>query len=75
MQATEAAPCKTRDILKARLRADLKVYADATAALQRNVGNDFEKAHLRGESARRAYEVARKKLNEHIASHGCGSWD
>ena len=75
MQAAEVPHCKTRDILKARLRADLKVYADATAALQRNVGKDFERAHLRVESARRAYEVARKKLNEHIASHGCGSLD
>jgi hypothetical protein len=72
MQASEAPDCKSQGILKARLRADLKVYADAIDALQRNLGKDFEKAHQRAESARRIYEVARTKLNDHLASHGCG---
>ena len=72
MQSSEAQPCKTREILKTRLRADLKVYADAIAVLQQSVGNDFEKAHKRAESARKAYEVARTKFNDHLASHGCG---
>ena len=71
MQAADASACKSREILKARLRADLKVYADAIAGLQQSTGNNFEKAHKRADSARRIYEVARKKLNEHMASHGC----
>ena len=71
MQAAEALACKSREILKARLRADLKVYADAIAGLQQSTGKNFEKAHKRADSARRIYEVARKKLNDHIASHGC----
>jgi hypothetical protein len=71
MQNAEAPPCKTHEILKARLRADLKVYADTIAVLQRSLGNTFEKAHLRVESARRAYQVARRKLNDHSATHGC----
>jgi hypothetical protein len=49
----------------------LKVYADSIAVLQRSLGKTFEKAHLRVESARRAYQVARKKLNDHSATHGC----
>ena len=72
MQVADAPACKTREILKARLRADLKVYADAIAGLQQNTGKNFEKAHKRADSARRIYEVARKKLNEHTVSHGCG---
>ena len=72
MQATDDSVCKTRDILRARLRADLKVYADSIAVLQRSIGKDFEKAHLRAESARRSYDVARKKLNDHLTTHGCG---
>ena len=72
MQNTEALPCKTREILKSRLRADLKVYADAIALLQQSMGKNFEKAHLRVESARRAYQTARKKFNDHVETHGCG---
>ena len=72
VQSTEA-PCKTRSILTNRLRADLKVYADAIRALPQSVGkDDFEKAHQRAERARRAYEMAREKLNRHVESHGCG---
>ena len=72
MHAAETSTCKTREILRARLRADLKVYADSIAVLQRSVGKAFEKAHLRVESARRSYQVARRKMNDHLASHGCG---
>jgi translation elongation factor EF-Tu-like GTPase len=71
MHAAEAPDCKTREILRARLRADLKVYADSRAVLQRSMGVTFEKAHLRVETARRAYQVARRKLNDHLATHGC----
>jgi hypothetical protein len=71
MQTAEPLPCKTREILRGRLRADLKVYADAIAVLQRSTGKHFEKAHLRVDGARRAYELARKKLNDHVAAHGC----
>ncbi len=53
------------------MRADLKVYADSIAVLQRSMGETFEKAHLRVETARRAYQVARRKLNDHLATHGC----
>ena len=70
MQSTEA-PCKTRTILTTRLRADVKVYADAIRVLPESIGKDFEKAHKRAERARRAYEMARDKLNRHIESHGC----
>jgi hypothetical protein len=72
MQTLNATVCKTREILRARLRADLKVYADSIAIMQRSIGKDFEKAHLRAERARRVYDVARNKLNDHLATHGCG---
>ena len=63
--------CKTRTILTTRLRADLKVYADAIRLLPQSIGKDFEKFHQRAERARRAYEMAREKLNRHLESHGC----
>ena len=71
MESAELPPCKSREILKARLRADLKVYADAIAALQQNMGKNFEKFHQRAESSRRIYQAARDKFNEHVESHGC----
>ena len=58
-------------MLKARLRADLKVYADAMIALDQSVGKDFEKAQQKAEHARLAFQAAQDKLAEHIASHGC----
>ena len=75
------ARCKTREILKARARAELKVYADAIAALQKHSiaaltalddpKGGFKKAQELAERARLAYQVSRQKLDEHIASHGC----
>jgi hypothetical protein len=72
VQPNKEASCKTRTILTNRLRADVKVYADAIRALQQSIGKDFEQAHKRAERARRAYEAARDKLNRHSESHGCG---
>jgi hypothetical protein len=66
-----AKPCKNNEILKARLRADLKVYADAVATLESNVGKQFEKIHQKAEHAKLAYKAARERLHEHLASHGC----
>jgi hypothetical protein len=71
MASSEAPPCKSREIMKTRLRADLKVYADAIRVLQKSMGKDFDKAHKRAERARRAYEAARTKLNDHVAAHDC----
>ncbi len=71
MQAATAPSCVNHEILKARLRADLKVYADAVTELEGNVGKGFEKAHKKAEHARLAYQAARHKLKDHIASHGC----
>ena len=72
MVPTEFPACKAREILKARVRADLKVYADAVSALHRNVGRDFTKAHQYAERARMAFEAGSKKLADHLKSHGCG---
>ena len=76
-----SAQCKTREILKARARAELKVYADAIAVLQKrsiaalsaleDTGDCFKKAHELAEHARLAYQLSRQKLDDHIASHGC----
>jgi hypothetical protein len=73
MQPMEAPePCKDRDMLRARMRADLLVYRDCVSGLNLSVGKDFEQAHQRAESARLAFEAARKLFNEHLASHRCG---
>jgi len=71
MAPSEPSSCKARDILKARVRADLKVYADAVNTLQRSVGQDFKKAQRDAERARLAFEAASKKLSDHVASHRC----
>lgn len=72
MVPAETPSCKAREMLKARVRADLKVYADAVGALQRSVGQDFNRARRNAERARLAFEAASKKLADHLASHGCG---
>ena len=71
MQPAKAPSCKSREILKARLRADLKVYRDAVVALQESSGPDFREAHHKAEHSRLAYEAARDKFNAHVTSHGC----
>ena len=64
------------------MRADVKVYAGAIAVLQQrsidaltalevNTPEGFEKAHRLAEHARLAYQDSRKKLNQHVAAHGC----
>jgi len=68
-------------MLKARVRAELRVYADAIAFLQSHSiaalaalddpREGFQKAHELAEHARLAYLESRKKLDDHIASHGC----
>ena len=68
-------------MLKARVRAELRVYADAIAVLQTysiaalaaldDAREGFQKAHELAEHARLAYLQSRKKLDEHLASHGC----
>ena len=73
--------CKTGAMLKARVRAELKVYGDAIAVLQKHSidalsalddpRGDFKKAHKLAEHAKLAYIVSRQKLNDHIAAHGC----
>jgi hypothetical protein len=77
MLPVRALSCKTREILKGRLKADLKVYRDAVdmldAATITQSGTGFEKVFKRAEVARRAFEGARERFNIHVASHGCGS--
>jgi len=73
--------CKTREMLKARVRADLKTYGDAIAILQKHSiaalsalddpSQGFRKAQELAERTRLAYHVSRQKLEDHIAAHGC----
>jgi hypothetical protein len=44
---------------------------EQNANAAQNTGKKFEKAHQNAERARSAYEAARKRLNEHVTSHGC----
>lgn len=71
MQPAEAPSCQDFETLKARVRADLKVYRDAVNALQENSGPEFRAVQQRAEHARLAYEAAREKLEQHILVHGC----
>lgn len=81
LQLSTSARCKTRKMLKARVRAELKVYGDAIAILQKhaisalsavdNPSDGFKKAQELAEHARLAYQNSRQTLDDHIASHGC----
>ena len=57
MPPAEVPSCRDRDMLSARLRADLKVYAEAVSLLQKSMGPDFKKTHKKAEQARLAYEA------------------
>lgn len=71
MQPKQALDCKTHEMLKARMRADLRVYKDAVEALEESTGKNFERVHKLAESARIAFEAARDRFNAHVASHKC----
>jgi hypothetical protein len=74
MQPASAPTCKTREILKDRLRADLRVYVDAVAILEAAAvdGQDFNKAARDAATAQFAFETARDRYNQHVSSHACG---
>jgi hypothetical protein len=63
--------CLVRDALRAQVRAELRVYLDRITDLQQNIGKTFKAAHLEVDHARKAYQTAREKLNEHTATHRC----
>ena len=67
----EAPDCKTHEMLKSRMRADLRLYRDAVSVLEESSGDVFEKAHKLAEIARIAYEAARDRFNAHVSSHRC----
>jgi len=75
MQPREALECKTHEMLKARMRADLRVYREAVNILEElapgAIPKHFEKAHKLAETARIAYIAARDRFNTHVVSHRC----
>lgn len=71
MQPKQGLDCKTHEMLKARMRADLRVYKDAMDALEESTGKNFGRTHKLAETARIAFEAARDRFNAHVASHKC----
>jgi hypothetical protein len=70
--AMQRAPtCREHQILHGRLRADTKVYVDATRRLESCKQEDFEKTYEAAQSARLAFLKARKALAVHVFTHGC----
>ena len=66
------AKCKDLEILQSRLRADLKIYKESMVRLEFDTAaKDFQDSYARAEHARLAFRMARKRLNDHIAEHGC----
>src|ERR1700681_4545992 len=63
--------CREHQILHGRLRADTKVYVDASRRLESCQSTDFEKTYEAAESARIAFLKAREALNAHIATQKC----
>jgi len=75
VQPIAAPSCPDREILRDRVRADLRVYRAAVFALEQEAGKndgDVEKAFRNARIAQDAYELASMKLDEHTVSHGCG---
>ena len=58
--------CRHREVLRARLRADLKVYREAVLDLQRSMGEEFTLARQRVERARLAFEAASQTLQSQV---------
>lgn len=71
MRPEEIESCPVRDALNAQVRSELRVYLDRITDLQQSIGKTFKAAHLEVEDARKAYQSAREKLNEHTVTHGC----
>jgi hypothetical protein len=72
--------CKTREMLDARVRAELKAFGDSVAILQKHSvaalsalddPSGFKKAQELAKRTKLAYYVSRQKLDDHIAAHGC----
>jgi hypothetical protein len=63
--------CREHQILHGRLRADVKVYVDATRRLEFCQQKDFEKTYEAAQSARLAFLNARKALALHVYAHRC----
>jgi len=70
-QMQRAPGCKEHQILQGRLRADTKVYIDATRRLESCKPEEFEKTYQAAESARIAFLKAREVLNAHVSAHKC----
>lgn len=63
--------CRQHEVLRGRLRADIKVYVDVTRRLESCKSEDFEQTYRAAESARLAFLRAREALKVHVALHGC----
>ena len=71
MRSEKEPSCRDEEMLRARVRADLKVYSAAVQDLQRSIGEEFKTSRERAERARLAYEAASQTLLSHLASHRC----
>ena len=63
-------------MLRARLRADMRVYRDAvdamdTAAVRGVPIEEFNKIAKHAAHAMQAFTRARERLNRHISQHAC----
>jgi hypothetical protein len=77
MQPAKAPSCKSLEVLRSRLHADIRVYMEAVqrleaAALETGNEHAFQKALRDVRVGRDAFIAARRQLNKHIAARGCG---
>ena len=63
--------CRVHQVLHGRLKADTRVYIDATKRLDTCKPEDFENTYQAAESARIAFLKAREVLAAHIIEHKC----
>ena len=66
------APCPQADALLAEYHGAVRAYRAAVAKLDANLPHlEFEIAYWRAEENRKAFELRREELLQHLYVHGC----
>jgi len=71
MEMQPSPKCREHQVLYGRLRADMRVYTDATRRLESCKPEEFEQTYQAAELARTAFLKARDALSAHVIAHEC----
>ena len=71
MNQQRCSVCREHEVLFGRVEADRQVYVEWTWRLEIAKPEQFEYTYQKAKDARNAFLKARKRLDSHIAEHGC----